>query len=187
MHADQPLRRQGCKQVDVAFDQRVLGDQGERMPCFRQYLDQLSGDAELAFDRLVGIGIDAQRDRLGHVAGLGQLLAQQFGGIGLGEDLRLEIQPRRQVQVGVRRPRETVRATVLAAAIRVHRLLETHVRGSIAADDAACGFHPHLGAQAWGGELLAFIGQPAVIDRLVGAGFETAGQVAAGSTALDRC
>src|SRR5690606_41885381 len=63
------------------------------------------GQLQLALQRLVGVGVDAQRDRTGPVAGPRQLPAQKVRGIGLGEDLRLEDQARRQVEVGVRWPR----------------------------------------------------------------------------------
>ncbi|MNI48773.1 hypothetical protein D3C73_1033530 [compost metagenome] len=93
MHADQVLRRQRCKQIDIALDQRVLGDQRERMLGLQHHLDQLAGQLELAFDRLIRVGIDAQRDRLRHVARFRQFLAQQLGRVGLGKQLGLEVEP----------------------------------------------------------------------------------------------
>ena len=57
-----------------------------------QDLEDLAGDAQLALERLVGVGVGAERDRRRPVAGLGQLGAQQPGGIGLDEDLRLEVE-----------------------------------------------------------------------------------------------
>lgn len=113
MHTDQLLLGQGREQIHVALDQRVLGDQRERMPGFLHHLDQLAGYAQLAFDWLIRISVDAQGNRLRHIAGLGQLAPQHVGSIGLGEDLGFEIQPRRQVQIGMRRPRETVGAPTL--------------------------------------------------------------------------
>ncbi|KAG1292487.1 hypothetical protein G6F64_013660 [Rhizopus arrhizus] len=94
LHADQVFRGQRCKQIDVALDQCVLGDQRERMFRLQHHFDQLAGQLELAFDRLVRVGVDAQRDRLWHVSRLRQLLAQQLRRIGLGEQRGLEIQAR---------------------------------------------------------------------------------------------
>lgn len=94
MHTDQVLRRQRREQIDVALDQCVLGDQRERMPGFQHHFDQLAGQLELALDRLIRIGVDAQRDRLRHVTGFRQFLAQQLRRIGLGEQLGLEVQAR---------------------------------------------------------------------------------------------
>ena len=113
MHADQVFRRQRCEQIDVALDQRVLGNQRKWMLGFQHHFDQLAGQLELALDRLVRVGVDAQRDRLWHIARLRQLLAQQLRRIGLGKQLGLEIQARRQVQIGVRGTREAVRAATL--------------------------------------------------------------------------
>lgn len=108
MHTDQVLRRQRREQINVALDQCVLGDQRERMPGFQHHFDQLAGQLELALDRLICIGVDAQRDRLRHVTGFRQFLAQQLRRIDLGEQLGLEVQARRQVQIGMRRAREAV-------------------------------------------------------------------------------
>lgn len=108
----QMLARHRRQQVEVAFYQRILGDQGERMFCLRQYLDEPARQPQLALGRLIGVGIDAQRDRLRLVAPLRQLAPQYFRRVGLGEDPGLEIQPGRQVQVGVRGTRKAVRAPV---------------------------------------------------------------------------
>lgn len=113
MHADQVLRGQRREQIDVALDQCVLGDQRERMLGFQHHFDQLARQLELAFDRLVRIGVDAQRDRLRHVTRLRQFLAQQLRRIGIGEQLGLEIQARRQIQIGMRGARKAVRAAAL--------------------------------------------------------------------------
>lgn len=113
MHADQVLRRQRCQQIDIAFDQCVLGDQRKRMLGFQHHFDQLPGQLELAFDRLVRIGVDAQCDGLRYVARLRQFLAQQLRRVRLGEQLGLEVQARRQVQIGMRGARKAVGAATL--------------------------------------------------------------------------
>ena len=67
------------------------------------------------------------------VARLRELGAQQRGGVGLGEELRLEIEARREVEVRVRRPRVAVDAAVLAALVRIDRLRERDVGRIVAA------------------------------------------------------
>ncbi|MNN79759.1 hypothetical protein D3C81_1964310 [compost metagenome] len=62
------------------------------------------------------------------VATLGKLFLQHVRGIGLGDQLRLEIQAWRHVPIGVTGSRITVDAPVLAAAIRVDRSVEGQVR-----------------------------------------------------------
>lgn len=181
------LGGQGLQQVQVVGDQGVLGDQGERMAGLGHDLDQLPGQAQPALDWLVGIGVDAQRDRAGLVAGPCQFLAQQLRRIGLGQAAGLEVQPRRLAQIGMRGPRETVRAAVLAAAVGIDRLGEGNVRRLVAADDAARGFLKHLGPRQHLRELLGFRRVPAIVHALVDRGLETARQAPAGSAALDRC
>ncbi len=133
----EPPGRHRRQQIDVALDQRRLGDQRHRMVAFVQHLEHLTRDALGPLDRLIGVGVDAQRDQLAPVGRPRQRLAQPLGGIGLGVQLRLEIQARRQVEIGVRRPREAIDAAVLAAAIGVQRDAERDVRRRIAAQDRA--------------------------------------------------
>src|SRR5690606_7730810 len=146
------------------------------------------GQAQAPLHRLVGVGVDAQGDRLGPVAATGELAAQQLRRVGLGEDLRLEVQARREVEVGVRGPGEAVAAAVLAAAVRVHRAGEAHVRRIVAADDAARGLLADLGARARRIGPGHGLGRPlpAVVHRLDRGLLETSGQVLPRAAALDR-
>ena len=84
------------QQVEVAQDARRLGDDAEGMARLGQHLDDAAGDPQPALERLIGVGVGAERERLRHVAGLGQLAAQELGGVGAGEDLGLEVKARRQ-------------------------------------------------------------------------------------------
>src|SRR3546814_9584217 len=88
------------------------------MPRFGEHLDYRPRDAPLALDRLITVGIGADRERSDLVAPLGEFGAEQLCRIGFGEQLALEIEPRRQVVKGVRRAREAIDAAMLAAAIR---------------------------------------------------------------------
>ena len=106
-----------------------------------QHFEHLAHDAAFALDRLVRIGVGADRDGPRLIAGLGDLFFQEFRRIGLGEELGFEIEARRQADIAVRRPRETVDAAMLAAPIGVHGAVEGNVRRGIACDDAA----RHLG------------------------------------------
>jgi hypothetical protein len=104
-----------------------------------QHLDQRTGDALLALDRLVGIGIDAECQWRRSMAGTRELGAEQFSGVGLGEQAGFEVEPGGEVEIAVAGPREAVGATVLAATVRIDRLLEPDVWRIVAADDAARG------------------------------------------------
>ncbi len=126
-------------------------------------------DLPFALDRLVRIGVGAERDRVAAVTGFRQLRAQQRRGIGLGEELRLEIEAGREIEIGVRRPRVAIDAAVLAALVGIDRLRERDVRRIVAADDRARGLDPHDGLQRRRGGFV--IGRrtrdfPAILDRL---------------------
>ncbi len=112
-HRHQPLPGQLGQQVKVAQDQRALGDDGHRVPVAQQHLQGTSGQQLFTLDGLVGIGIGPQVDRRALVAGFGQLLLQQGGGIALGDQPGFEVQPRGHVPVGVAGPRITVDADML--------------------------------------------------------------------------
>ena len=88
-------------------------------------------------DRLIGIGVGADRDGARHVAGRRQFALQQFRRIGLREQLGFEIEARRQAEIGVGRPREAIDAAMLAAAIGIDRAVEGNVGRVVAGDDGA--------------------------------------------------
>src|SRR5690606_37814524 len=120
---------------------------------------RLAGQALLALDRLVGIGVDAQANRLRYVAGLAQLLLQALGQIGLDDQPGLEVDARRHVPVGMAGPGETIDAAMLAAAIGIHRTVEADVRRLVASNYRPGSLGPPLGG-ATGRRLLL---EPAVV------------------------
>jgi hypothetical protein len=98
-------------------------------------------------DRLIGVGVGADGDGLALIGGGGQFALEQFRRARLGEQLRLEVEPRRQAHIGVRRPRETIDAAVLAAAIGVDRAVEGNIRRIVARDDRPRLFEDDFRAQ----------------------------------------
>jgi hypothetical protein len=105
------------------------------MAALGEQLEHAARDAIALLDRLVGIGVGAERDRLADVARLREFGAQQLDRVGLREQPGLEVEARGEFEVAVRRPREAVRAAVLAAAIGIERLGEGDVGGVVAAQD----------------------------------------------------
>src|SRR5690348_6231473 len=78
----------------------------------------------------------------------------------------------------MRRPREAVDTTMLAAAIGIDRLLKGDVRRLVACDDAARGVIEHLGAQRRRRKVVvppAIV--PAVVDENTGVRLVAAGSV----------
>ena len=145
IHRRQALRRQGRQQVEVALHTAAFGDQRKRMPRIAQHLDHTPREAQLALRRLVAVGgrTDVQHAR--HMAGARQFGAQHLADVVLGNDLRLEIEPRRQVQIAVRGAGIAIDTAMLATAIGVHRVLKEDVGGIVGAQRAARGFQVHPG------------------------------------------
>src|SRR5690606_21086327 len=93
------------------------------------------------------------------IAAACQLLAQQCRRVALDHDLGLEIEPGREAEISMGRPREAVDAAMLAATIGVDRAVEGDVGGVVPGDDAAGGIRMQYSAERIG--LLQIV--PAVI------------------------
>ncbi|MHC2633141.1 hypothetical protein ACVME5_005795 [Bradyrhizobium liaoningense] len=156
--------------VDVAHHQRRFGDDADGMAGAFQHLEDSAHDLSLALDRLVGVGVGADRDHPGFVAGGGELLLEQRRRLGLHEQLRLEIQPRREAEIGMRRSGEAVDAAVLAAAIGIDRAVEADVWGIVAGDHLARGVDTDTGLE----RRQLFQALPAVIESDARLGLVTA-------------
>ncbi len=105
------------------------------MTARRQYFQDRARDFPFAFHRLIGVGVGADGDAVALVAWPGNFRLQQLCCVGLGKQACLEIQPRRQIQVRMRRACVAIDATVFATAIGVDRLSERDVRRVIAGND----------------------------------------------------
>ena len=167
---DQVALRQPRQDVEVAQDQRRLGDDADRMAGALQHFEDAAHHLVLALDRLIRIGVGADRDGARLVARRRQLLLQQRRRIRLHEQLGFEIEPGRQAEIGVGRPREAIDAAVLAAAIGIDRAVEGDVRRLVAGDDLARRVDRHRGLE----RRQFFEALPAVVegdarDRLVAA------------------
>jgi hypothetical protein len=159
--------------IDVARHQRRLGDDADRMAGTLQHLENAAHDLPFALDRLIGIGIGADRDHARLVVRRRQLLFQQLRRVGLGEQFRFEIEPRRQAEIGVGRPREAVDAAMLAAAIGIDRAVEADIGRIVAGDDFSRGIERDAGL-----ERRQFVeALPAVVEGDPRLGLEAAGGV----------
>ena len=143
-------------------------------------------DPVAPLDRLIGIGVGADRDDARLVAGRRQFALQQLRRVRLHEQLGFEIEPGRQAEIGVGRPREAIDAAVLAAAIGIDRAVEGDVRRIVAGDDLARRVDRHRGL-----ERRQFVeALPAVVEgdareRLVAAGGIRQRAAAAPALAVD--
>ena len=169
-HLGEPAARHPRQDIDVAHDQRRLGDDADRVARPLQHLQHRARDAVLALDRLVGVGDGAERDELGHVARTAELALEQLGGIHLGVELGLEVEPGRVAEVAVRGTGVAIDAAVLAAAIGVDGLVEADVGAVVGRDDALGRLPVHIGLEG------LEVGQalPAVVERLAQLALEPA-------------
>ena len=155
-----PFSRHRREEIDVAHDERRFRHDADGMIGARQHLEQRAHDPVLAFDRLVGVGIGADRDRLRLVAGGGELAFEQGRCALFHEQPQLEIEPRRKPHIGVGRTGEAVGAAVLAAAIGVDRAVEGNVGQIVTGDDGLRPFERDFRLE----RLELFAGTPAVVE-----------------------
>jgi len=167
--------------IEIPKDQGGLGDQGEGMAKPVKGLDHLPGNPQRFLYGLVGIGIAADMDDLRAVAFLRQLPGQQFMGEGFEEQPALEIQTRRQAQIGVSRPSITIDAAVLAAPIGIDRLVKGNI-GAVVAGDYGPG-HVRLDHGSQRLRRLVVAG-PAIVERLLLTAQKPACGIGSGAAAL---
>src|SRR6185295_17836764 len=107
---------------------------------------------------------------------LGKLALQSLRGVGLGEELGLEIEARRKTEKSMGRPREAVNAPMLAAPIGIDGTIEADVWGVVSGQDA-----PGRDLLNFGRERLE-LGErfPAVVLRLVSDRLVAAGAIGLG-------
>ena len=137
----------------------------------------LPGDAEVTLDRLIWIGVRAERQRTDPVTGLPEFAPQQVRRLRLGHDLGLEVEAGREPQVLVARPREAVDAAVLAAAIGVDGPVERDVRRVVPGDDRLRPVDDDFRRNALGRGIARI---PPVVERLLAQRLEPPGGVGQG-------
>jgi len=152
-----------------------------------QHFENAAHHLAFTLDRLIRIGVGADRNHLRLVFGGRQLFLKQRRRVGLYEQLRFEIQSGRKAEIGVGRPREAIDAAVLATAIGIDRTVEADIRRLVAGDDFSRRVDPNHGL-----ERRKFIeALPAVVEgdprlRLKAAAVVGLGAATASPLALDR-
>ena len=133
----QVARRHPPQDVEVAQHAGRLGDDGHGMAESLQHLQHAAGDAQCPLDRLVGIGVGAERHRPRHVAGPAKLLFQKRRQVGLDVEQRLEVETGRVPEIGMGRPGVAIDAAMLAAAVGVDGAVEADIRRAVPGDRRA--------------------------------------------------
>jgi hypothetical protein len=124
------------KQIQVTDYKRVLGDDGDGLTARQADLEALTSQFELTLTRLIAIGDTREGNMLRNPCLTSQPILEKVGCIMLHEDLGFKIDPGVQSQILVVGAGVAVRATMFAAAIRVHAIAEIHIRTVVCADDA---------------------------------------------------
>src|SRR5215218_9704613 len=112
-----------------------------------QYFENAAHDFVFALDRLIGIGVGADRDHARLVTRGSQFLLEQFRRVRLDQQLGFEIESGRQAEKRMRRPREAVDAAMLTTAIRIDRTVESDVGRVVEGNDLARGIERYRGLE----------------------------------------
>jgi hypothetical protein len=143
----QPLFSHARQDVDVTHHEGGFRYDPYGVIVSFQDFENFAHDAPLLLDRLVGVRVGADCDRLRLVSLLRQFLFEKARGIGLGKQLRFEIEPGGKTHITVRGPCEAIDAAMLAAAIRVDRAIEGNIGRFVARYDRARLFDLYVGLE----------------------------------------
>ena len=127
----------------------------------RQHRQNLPHHPIFRLDRLVRVGVRANRNRRHLIGPAPQLPLQHPRNPRPRNQPRLKIQARRQVQIGMRRPCKAINAAMFAAPIGVDRPVKRQVGRAVVGHSRPGPLHPHLGLDQ--SILLRHI--PTVIER----------------------
>ena len=130
-----PALGKARQHIDVADHELRFGDQRDWVTPPLHRLKNGPRDPVAPLDRLINVGDAAQHDRAWTIAGSREGALKQLHRARLDEQLRLEVEPWRQPHIGVVGPCVAIDAAMLAAAIRIDRLLERYVRARIGRND----------------------------------------------------
>ena len=126
-HPRQLQLRQLDQQVDILQNPRRLGGNHNRMLGLQAQLQYPSRYSVGALNRLIGVGIGTNCNRQRLITRPGQRLAEQCRSIRFGEQLAFKIQSRRQIMIGMARPRIAIDTAMFATPIRVNRPVKRQI------------------------------------------------------------
>jgi hypothetical protein len=145
--AQQTLRRHWGQQIKVAFDQRSFGGDRQRVMKAGQHPNEVAHYPVFHLDRLIGVGVGADRNRGDPVGPAAQLGVQHSPEAGPRNQPGFKIELRRQVKKRMTGAGKAINAAMFAAALRVDGPVERQVGRAVACDGRPRPFQPHFGAQ----------------------------------------
>ena len=130
VHPHVGARRRLRQQVEVAQDERRLGEDRERVAGLGEHLDDAAGQPVLALAPLVRVGVGAHGDVVARATAPGASSARSRSTrVDLHHDPLVEVVADVEAEVLVGRPGEAVGAGVAAAPVGVDREAERQERG----------------------------------------------------------
>jgi hypothetical protein len=120
-------RRGGDEEVEVAQDERGLGEDGEGVAGLAERLDDAAGEVVAPLGALIGVGVGAHGDVLTVPARWAELGAHPLHGVHLHHQFSLEVLADAESEVLVGGTGETVDARVAAPPVGVDGEPERHV------------------------------------------------------------
>ncbi len=121
---DGQVLRHPLVDVDVAHDQRRLGQHRDRRLGLLQRRQDLRHHPVAALDPLVGVGVRTQRHQLPLPARPRQLRPQPLRHVDLDDDLALEVPAGVEIQIGVSSSSEAKNASMSTSSVLVDRVAE---------------------------------------------------------------
>lgn len=111
-------------EIDIAEDEGTLGHGGDGLMTFGKDFEALSGDLKFVLDGLIDVCDGGHDDGFGLPAAGGEFAAEERCGIGLRDELGLEIEAAREAEVFVVWACEAIDASVFTAAVWVEGPIE---------------------------------------------------------------
>jgi hypothetical protein len=136
---------QAGEHVEIAFDERALGDDADGVAEVGAGLEAAPRQLVRGLERLVAVGHAAEEDRFAPPRGRRERLAQERGRLGLDHELRLEVGARAQAEVLVAGAGVAVGAGVEAAPVRVDAPAEADVGAFVLGQNRAAAIFVDLG------------------------------------------
>lgn len=175
--------REFGKDVEVAGDEGVFGDDEDWVAKLGADFEAGAGEAEVAFGGLVAVGGTAHGDGLRLPFFRGEFAAEEFGRAEFDKDLGFEIEAAAPAEVFVIGAGEAVGAAVLAAPVTVKTVSEADVGAVVFGEEGFGGVVEELRARGGAFVVRAVVGE--FRGGLDVEPFETVGGIDAGAASGD--
>ena len=134
-HPDGGPLSQTNDEIEIALDQRRLGNDVDRVRRFDADFEAASREPEALLDGLVTVGVPAQDDEIPLPGAFVQRTPQQFRGSTLDQDLAFEIGSRSEAEHFVAGTRVAIGTAVQAPSVGIYAVSKANVRTLVLRQD----------------------------------------------------